>query len=961
MSATTADRREPAEAGYFGPPERARFGWLHRRAPSARVGLVVVPPFGYEAVCAARALRHLAEEAERAGLVALRFDLDGTGDSAGDDLDPARLDSWLDSIDDACALVRRAGAKHIVLVGVRLGALLAATAAARRDDIAGVVAIAAVPAGKALLREGSALQLALGLAPPPAGAEMREREIVGFAISDQTWDAIAALDMKAAPRAPAPRLLLIDRDDRPPNDAWAAHLRALSVEVTQLRLPGYVEMTFDPHRTVVPSAIIDATVAFARSFGESGAALVPAGPVLRDSMTLRRGTVDLREDAVWLDDKLFAIATRPPAPPVRAVILLNAGAVGRIGPNRLYVELCRRFAEEGALAIRCDLSGIGDSLPREGETENVVYHGRAVDDVAVAVRWARQAGVREIVLAGLCSGAYHALRAALSGLPIDTIVVINPLTFHYAPGAPLDVAAFRITADAARYRKSVASGASWRKLLRGDVKLSRVATVLWHSARGRIVNTAKNILRALHVPLRDDLGSELDTLARRDVAIRFVFADEDPGRAMLRDEGGTVVDQLAARGKLAIRTIEGADHTFTPRWTHASLLEAVRSAASRESASAEIPPARPSQKHVSALDGLRGIAILLVLLHGFDMIQDTNGAARAVDLLFDLGWIGVQLFFVLSGYLITGILLDTRRAATYYRSFFLRRVLRIFPLYYGVLIVAFGILPWFFAMPAGHGDHQIWLWTYLANYVAPFGYDEPAFPHFWSLCVEEQFYLVWPFLVRRGGTRGVLAFSGFLIALGVACRIFARLHFGEPTGHEIAYMATPCRADALAIGALAALAVRSERVANALRRFGSGTLLAAGLVIAGAGGLGGGIGRVAAGMQVFGYPLIALGFALMLLAALRHESPFARLLRLPLLRRCGTYSYGMYVFYAPLHLFVGLPLLARLGHPPSFVEGVGYEAVAIVATFTLGALSYHLYEKRFLDLKARVAPVGAPA
>ena len=192
--------------------------------------------------------------------------------------------------------------------------------------------------------------------------------------------------------------------------------------------------------------------------------------------------------------------------------------------------------------------------------------------------------------------------------------------------------------------------------------------MLWHRVRGRLFGAAKNILRALHVPLRDDLGSELRTLAERDVAIHFLFAGEDPGHAILRDEGGAVVDDLAARGKLAIRTIDGADHTFTPRWTHATLLEAIRSAATRERADSKRPPMPPSQRHVPALDGLRGIAILLVLLHGFDMIRDTSGAVRAIDLLFDVGWIGVQLFFVLSGYLITGILLDTRNAASYYRT-----------------------------------------------------------------------------------------------------------------------------------------------------------------------------------------------------------------------------------------------------------------------------------------------------
>jgi peptidoglycan/LPS O-acetylase OafA/YrhL/alpha-beta hydrolase superfamily lysophospholipase len=960
MNIDVVDRREPTEAGYFGPPDRSRFGWLHRGSASARVGVVIVPPFGYEAVCAARSLRHLAENAAKAGLIALRFDLDGTGDSVGDDLDPARLESWLASIDDACNVVRRAGAERIVLVGVRLGALLAATCAARRDDVAGFVAIAAVPTGKALLREASALQVALALAEAPPDAESEGREAVGFALSDETWSAITSLDMKATPRAPAPRVLLIDRDDRPPNDAWAAHLRALSADVTQLRLPGYVEMTLDPHRTIVPAGIIDAAVDFARSFVVDGDAPVTSEPVLRASMSFRRGDVELHEDAVRLDDALFAIATRPATPPARALIFLNSGGISHIGPNRLYVEFARQLAAEGVLAIRCDLSGVGDSAPREGETENIVYHGRAVGDAAVAVRWAQDAGAKEIVVAGVCSGAYHALRAALDGSPIDTIVVINPLTFHYVPGAPLDIAGFRIAADAARYRKSMTSGASWRKLLRGEVKLSRVATVLWHRARARLIGPARNILRALHFPLRDDLGSELRTLARRGVAIRFVFAGEEPGHAMLLDEGGPVVDQLSARGQLAIQKIEGADHTFTARWTHSRLLDAVRSAAARKPASAAIPPARPSQHHVRALDGLRGIAILLVLLHGFDMIQDTNGAARAFDLLLDVGWVGVQLFFVLSGYLITGILLDTRRAATYYRSFFVRRVLRIFPLYYGVLIVAFAIVPRFFAVPAGYGDHQVWLWTYLANYVAPFGASEPAFPHFWSLCVEEQFYLFWPFLVRRGGARGVLAISGILIALGVACRIFARLHFGEPVGHEIAYMATPCRADALAIGALAALAVRSDRVANILRGFDADTLLVTGLAVAAVGALGGGIGRVAMGMQVFGYPLIAVGFALVLLAALRSGSLAARVFDVPLLRRCGTYSYGMYVFYAPLHLFVGLPLLQRLGHPPTFIEGVVYEIAGVVATFILGALSYHLYEKHFLALKARFAPVGAP-
>jgi len=571
------------EACYFGAAARPRFGWLHRPAAAARVGIVIVPPFGYEAVCAARSLRHLAETAAASGLIALRFDLDGTGDSAGDDADPARLAAWLDSIDDACEVVRNAGAEDIVLVGVRLGVLLATLAAERRGTIAGLVAIAAVPTGKALLREGSALQMTLGLEAPPAGAEVAERELVGFAVLETTWAAIAGIDLRQSQKTPARKILLIDRDDRPPNDAWAAHLVALGATVTQLRLPGYVDMMLDPHRTTIPAAIIDAAIAFACELGKDKiAAPGPPAPPLPTRMVFQNGAASFDEEVIWPASHVFAIAARPTSPPNHAVILLNAGAIGHIGPNRLYVALSRRLAASGMLAIRCDLSGIGDSPSRSREEANTVYSPHALDDVSAVVRWARSAGASNITVAGLCSGGYHALRAALADVPIDRIIVINPLTFHYVPGAPLDVAAFRIATDAQRYGTSITSQQSWRKLLRGEVEIARIATVLLHRARARIAAVSKNILRTLRVPLHNDLGSELHTLARRGIAICFIFADGDPGRLMLTEEAGSTVPKLVVAGKLAVRTIDGADHTFTPRWTHAALLDAIENAVKPE-------------------------------------------------------------------------------------------------------------------------------------------------------------------------------------------------------------------------------------------------------------------------------------------------------------------------------------------------------------------------------------------
>jgi peptidoglycan/LPS O-acetylase OafA/YrhL len=345
--------------------------------------------------------------------------------------------------------------------------------------------------------------------------------------------------------------------------------------------------------------------------------------------------------------------------------------------------------------------------------------------------------------------------------------------------------------------------------------------------------------------------------------------------------------------------------------------------------------------HMPALDGLRGIAILLVLAHGFDVIQTRGGPGHDVDMVLDVGWIGVQLFFVLSGFLITGILLDTRSSPHYFRTFWVRRALRIFPLYYAVLTIALVF-----------GASSIYLWTYTSNFAEPLGHAQPVFPHFWSLAVEEQFYFLWPVVVWLVARRGVVALSFALSALAIASRLYARHHWGQ----EAAYMFTPCRMDALALGAGTAALIRSDR----LRRFvanrnAAGLGITGGLIIL-AGAVIGHVSRTAAPMQVDGYTIIAIGFAVMLVAALPPTGMPARILSWSPLRYIGRYSYGMYVFHAPLHILVGLPLLERVQWQQGTAFGLAYMIGATLITLALAALSYHLYESRFLALKKRFAP-----
>jgi peptidoglycan/LPS O-acetylase OafA/YrhL len=159
-------------------------------------------------------------------------------------------------------------------------------------------------------------------------------------------------------------------------------------------------------------------------------------------------------------------------------------------------------------------------------------------------------------------------------------------------------------------------------------------------------------------------------------------------------------------------------------------------------------------QRVASLDGLRGLAVLLVLAH--HSAQTAGRPDHPLNLFLNgillAGWTGVDLFFVLSGFLITGILYDARGRANYFRTFFMRRFLRIFPLYYVSLLILVVLLPALLPPDPAlqHMQQELpWYWAFLANVrIAYAGWSESSYIlHFWTLAVEEQFYIVWPFLV----------------------------------------------------------------------------------------------------------------------------------------------------------------------------------------------------------------------
>ncbi|MDQ2639167.1 MAG: acyltransferase [Pseudomonadota bacterium] len=367
------------------------------------------------------------------------------------------------------------------------------------------------------------------------------------------------------------------------------------------------------------------------------------------------------------------------------------------------------------------------------------------------------------------------------------------------------------------------------------------------------------------------------------------------------------------------------------------------------------------------LDGLRGLAVLLVITHNINAFNGADKFERIPAVISHAGWIGVQIFFVLSGFLITHQLLQSRGATNYFSSFYMRRALRIFPLYFLALTIGLFVVPHFAAIEAENAEtfsQAPWLWVFLSNWTQPFHGTVYLFSHFWSLAVEEQFYLIWPaviFVCARGAR--VLHVCIAIVIIAFVCRCLTML-FDMPT--HVAYMTTVCRMDALAIGAAAAWLLPSLRGRPELQVTGNLAWLTCTAALLGCALL----------TRVFdleqpltitvGYLVIALVTGCMILISCDTYDGAAlpaltrRVMSVSVLRSVGRYSYAMYVIHFPLLLLTERPARSALASA-GLDSPVIFLAAFTFLTYLLGVVSYHLFERHFLALKLRFVAHREPA
>lgn len=382
-------------------------------------------------------------------------------------------------------------------------------------------------------------------------------------------------------------------------------------------------------------------------------------------------------------------------------------------------------------------------------------------------------------------------------------------------------------------------------------------------------------------------------------------------------------------------------------------------------------PRTPSLRgRIPVLDGLRGIAILLVMVFHFWHIGVTTGTALWEHIyanMANVGWAGVDLFFVLSGFLITGILYDSREDSHYYRVFYARRTVRIFPLYYGFLVFFYGIAP--FTLALLHKSQyspvydtpttKLFAWTYTLNWLIGLKTMHAAsvsIQHFWSLAIEEQFYLVWPFLVLTLSRRRLMGLCSGLVGFAFLLRV-ALYALQLP---DAAYTWTFARVDSLAIGALLALAARDPEDWKMVMGWVSRVTLPA---------LCGLVGLFALldlkpEFMTHQFFLLSLQYTLLgvffggslAMAVCSGKGSLAhRALTSPFLSFFGKYSYCLYVAHQPLMI-----LFVKIGIHTDKLTGIlgskilavlAVNVLAVVFSVAIALLSWNLYEKQWLKLK----------
>ncbi|MBN9241820.1 MAG: alpha/beta fold hydrolase [Mesorhizobium sp.] len=544
-------------------------GWLHEAG--GRRGVVIAGAHGFEDLCSRRFLMLLAGRMAAEGLPVLQFDYPGCGDAAGDHAAPRQVEAWVKSIGAAIdRLKRETGVTDVVVVGFRLGALLAPLVAAGRDDVAGLALLAPPASGRTYVREMTALSRMIDapLAARGPAEPFDGRQVAGFRLSSETLAALAELDwQQALAEAAAPHVLVLANGTPPEIDFPRRKNGAGLPAVTVAEFEGYAHLARDPTANRIPEAALDLVTGWIGHLAVEGGDRAVASASRGPQMLAGPG---YREEPVVIGggSEICGVLCRPAkrGASTTPVIFLNAGAVPHVGWARGTVEAARALAVEGVASLRIDLPGIGQSAA-PAEERLFLYDGRTRRDVIRVIDWMEEAGFAQVGVVGACSGAFQALHAARADRRVRRLMMINPLCFAWNSSYALELAVWKTYGTSKVTMLEPGKGDGLQGAVRSSA-FGALRTGLSKLARRPVRRLLELIKTALAVPARLSGRTPVERwmrgLGSRGVRVLMVTSEGDLSLEEIARHFGPDGERLGAIRGVSRLSIAAADHTLTP-------------------------------------------------------------------------------------------------------------------------------------------------------------------------------------------------------------------------------------------------------------------------------------------------------------------------------------------------------------------------------------------------------------
>ena len=550
------------------------FAWLHqpRRSTIKRVGILIVGPVGPEYMHSHRSIRYLADELAAQGFVSLRYDPLGMGNSSHDLADDAIADGWQETLVAAKRFFQDAlNITDIIILSLRSGALLAREFMAAHP-VKGAIFWYPYLKGSAFVRDLQIIDSMLHM--QTAAAEYIEAG--GYPLYPATQARLEAIDVLALQAKGLQQVLIINNAAQPPTKKLQQALAAQGVVVTQQNLSGLERMMKQSEITQVPEDNIAAILAWLQTtFVEEQEHVIfdNAGSEIAGQNFCERAL------SITTERPMFGVMTEPTTPDYTKPLLLfiNGGSGHHVGPNRLYVDICRRLASDGFSSVRLDLSNLGDSAQDITPDSHNPYALTAAEDVMSALAFLRETtNYHNVVLSGLCSGAHNSFQAVLhrQSLGVREIILINPLAFYWKQGdsllAPEDS---QHEADAAHYSGNVRSLRKWISLFTNPQKLRNAFSFGVRLVQKKSHKLGKRLAGAVGVVQHSQLEKDLLLINQQGLKVTLLIGETEPGYRLLMAQAGNTVKQLVAKGEMHIAIIKDGDHTFSSRASRRHLID----------------------------------------------------------------------------------------------------------------------------------------------------------------------------------------------------------------------------------------------------------------------------------------------------------------------------------------------------------------------------------------------------